>query len=80
MQLVYCATGQSLHTSQVNCVAAHENGYLGISGSADSSAKLINCSTGKVSLVILCDTFCLSEGLLHLRILVFEQGGTDILD
>ena len=52
VQLVNSVTGQSLHTSQVNCVAAHENGFLGISGSEDCSAKLINCSTGKVSLII----------------------------
>ena len=51
LHVVDSATGQSLHTSQVNCVAAHENGFLGISGSADSSAKLINCSTGKVRLI-----------------------------
>ena len=37
------------HTSVVTCLAAHSDNVLVLSGSEDSSAKLTNTNTGKVS-------------------------------
>ena len=42
------AAMSSTHSGPVNCLAAHPDGTLVITGSEDSTARLVSTSTGKV--------------------------------
>ena len=44
-------SGPQGHTEAVTCMAAHQDGNLLVTGSADATAKLMNINSGKVLLI-----------------------------